>query len=78
MPRIGPAEDWSIRINGKVTEAMQRKALSKSELCEKLGLGKETLSRKGREKTLGTLDFLTIALIAEAAGYEIDFVRRTS
>ena len=75
MPKIGQAEALSIVINGKVTEAMQRKGLKKEELSEWLNLGKEALARKGREKTLSTLDFLTVSLIAEAAGYELDFKR---
>lgn len=29
-------------------------------------------------KTLGSLEFLTVALIAEAAGYEIEFRRKAS
>ncbi len=75
MPKIGQAEALSIVINGKVTEAMQRKDLSKRQLSEMLNLGAEALARKGREKTLSTLDFLTVSLIAEAAGYELDFKR---
>lgn len=75
MPKIGQAEALSIVINGKITEAMQRKDISKSQLSEMLNLGKEALTRKGREKTLSTLDFLTVSLIAEAAGYELDFKR---
>ena len=76
MKRKGPAEAWSIRIDGKVTEAMQMMDISKAELSERVGLGKETLKRKGTDRSLGTLDFLTVALIAEAAGYDLEFRRK--
>ena len=72
----GPAERWSICIDGKVTEAMQMQDVSKAQLSEMVGLGKETLKRKGTDRTLCRLDFLTVAMIAEAVGYEIEFVRR--
>lgn len=72
----GPAETWSIRIDGKITEAMQMQDVSKAQLSEMVGLGKETLTRKGTDRSLGKLDFLTVALIAEAAGYELDFRRK--
>lgn len=77
MKKKGPAETWSIRIDGKVTEAMLMQDVSKAELSEMVGLGKETLKRKGTDRSLGKLDFLTVALIAEAAGYEVDFRRKT-
>lgn len=73
---ISKLEALSIMINGKVTEAMDRKGLSKAELSEKLNLGKEALQRRGREKTLATLDFITVNSIVEAAGYEIEFQRK--
>jgi len=77
MKKKGPAETWSIRIDGKVTEAMQMQDVSKAELSEMIGLGKETLKRKGTDRSLGRLEFLTVALIVEAAGYEVDFRRKT-
>lgn len=69
----GPIGDWSIVLNGKVTEAMQRQKMTKAELSRSLGLGDETLKRKGAEMTLSTLDFVTVALLIKAAGYEIEF-----
>ena len=44
MPKIGKAESLSIVINGKITEAMQRKELSKRQLSEMLNLGREALT----------------------------------
>ena len=72
----GPAEIWSACIDGKITEAMRMQDVSKAELSEMVGLGRETLKRKGTDRTLGRLDFLTVVLIAEAAGYGVEFVRR--
>lgn len=68
-------EDFSVLINGKITEAMDRKGISKAELSQKLNLGRDTLQRRGREKTLSKLDFITVSSIAEAAGYEIVFTK---
>ncbi len=76
MKRIGPAEDWSFRIDGLVTEAAKRMGQSRFEFSEWLGLGKENLTRKSGSDTLGTLDFLTVAQIANAAGFEIEFRRK--
>lgn len=78
MKKVGPAVAWSARLNGLITEAMDITGLSKAELSEKVGLGVEALKRKGTAKNLGSLDFLTVTLIAEAAGYEIEFRRRAS
>jgi len=78
MKKAGPAVAWSARLNGLITEAMDLTGLSKAELSERVGLGVETLKRKGTGKTLGSLEFLTVAMIAEAAGYEIEFRRKAS
>lgn len=74
--KIGPKESWSNVIEGKITEAALNLDISKAELSKQLGYGPQFLQKKANEKGLGQLDIMTVALIAEAAGYDIVFWRK--
>ena len=76
MKGISPSQEWSFRIEGLVAEGAKRQGKSRPAFSEFLGLGKETLTRKSGSDDLGTLDFLTVAQIAHAAGFDIKFERR--
>lgn len=68
--------DLSIRIDGMITEVMKRKKLSKADLSLNLGMGKEALTRLSTNNELWKLSGDQIAMIAEAAGRDVDFPRR--
>ena len=62
MKNITPGESWNARIEGKVAEAM--------------ALTGQKLTRLSGKHELWNLPFRDVALIAEAAGCELAFVRR--
>lgn len=66
-------KDLSIRCSGFVTEAQLRKSLSQVELAQLLEISDRTLRDKSNQKEMYTLSLGQVALLADLAGYEIDF-----
>lgn len=70
--------DLSIRCSGFVTEAQLRKNLSQEELARFLDITDRTLREKSRAKEMYTLSLGKIAMLADLAGYEIEFRKKAS
>ena len=66
-------KNLSIRCSGFVTEATLRKGLKQEEVAQLLEITDRTLREKSRSKEMYTLSLGKIALLADLAGYEIEF-----
>lgn len=77
MKKITPGESWNARIEGKVAEAMALTGKKKAELSSEICGSDQKLTRLSGRHELWNLPFRDVALIAEAAGCEIAFIRRT-
>lgn len=64
----------SIRCSGLMTEAQLRNGIDQDELAKFMDLSDRTLREKSRTKEMYTLALGKIAVLADLAGYEIDFV----
>ena len=76
MKKITPGEAWNARIEGKVAEAMALTGKKKTELSGEICGNEQKLTRLSGKHELWNLPFRDVAMIAEAAGYDIEFVRR--
>lgn len=68
--------DLSIRCSGFMTEAKLRKNMSQEELAKFLDITDRTLREKSRTKEMYTLSLGKIAILADLAGYEIEFRKK--
>ena len=67
---------WHVQISGKIAEAMTRKEMKKTDISKYTTGNREKLTRFTTGKRLYDLKFYEVFLIALAAGYDIEFVRR--
>ena len=75
MKSTTPAS-WHVQISGKIAEAMTRKDMKKTDISRYTTGNREKLTRFTTSKRLFDLKFYEVVLIAMAAGYDIEFVRR--
>lgn len=66
-------KDLSIRCSGLITEAQLRKDINQDELAKFMDITDRTLREKSRAKEMYTLTLGKIAVLADLAGYEIEF-----
>lgn len=76
MKKITPGESWNARIEGKVAEAMALTGKKKAQLSSEICGSDQKLTRLSGRHELWNLPFRDVALIAEAAGCDLEFVRR--
>lgn len=63
----------SIRVSGLLAEAKLTENMTGEEIAQAIGISDRTLRSKSREKDLCTLSFEKIIMLAQLAGYEIEF-----
>ncbi len=68
-------KDLSIRCSGFVTEAKLRRDMNVEDVAKVLDITDRTLREKSNAKEMYTLPLSKIAMLADLAGYEIDFRR---
>ena len=68
-------KDLSIRCSGFVTEAKLRRDMNVEDVAKVLDITDRTLREKSNAKEMYTLPLGKIAILADLAGYEIEFRR---
>ncbi len=70
--------DMSNQIAGMMYEAKLRQGIKDEELGKRVDLAAGTMRNMRSSKTSCNIPFWKVALIAQMAGYEVKFERRTS
>lgn len=68
----------SARCSGLITEAQLLRDLTQEDVAKFLDYTDTTLRNKSREKKMYTLPLEKIVILADLAGYEIEFVKRAA
>lgn len=70
--------NMSNRIAGMMYEAKLRQEMNDEQLGNRINLAASTMRNMRSQKTACNIPFWKVALIAQMAGYEVRFERRTS
>ncbi len=70
--------NMSNQIAGMMYEAKLRQEMNDEELGKRINLAASTMRNMRSQKTTCNIPFWKVALIAQMAGYEVRFERRTS